>query len=123
MNTPQKCIVAGGILLLILNFTFPYTTYPVREVREEEGSTKIYYGIRRGFYPIWKGLAEHEKKDLPDYLYAGPVIEWPVVFGFAVGLVVLCGWSVYQLGGSRKPSPGSSPTVEKQGDDAGAANP
>jgi hypothetical protein len=101
LNTAQKLVVALGVVLLVLNFTFPFTSYPVKQ--EIDGGQTIRYTARTGFVPLWKALDEHQKSDLKGNVYRDTIIQWPVVIVIAVAVVVICGRHAYRLRTRSKP--------------------
>jgi hypothetical protein len=105
VNTRQKLVVALGVALLVLNFLFPYTSYPVKEPSQDGRSVRI--TVRSGFRPLWEALREHERATLKGNPFDDTMIQWPTVLGLAGGIVLVCGWCVNLLrsrGGT--PSPG-----------------
>ena len=104
MNTRQIAALALGGVLLVLNFVFPYSSYPTKESSEDGRTFRV--TTRLGFVPIWKVWEGQEKAVLKGNLFDDTIIQWPAVLVMAAGIVGVSGWCVYRLGrGWKKPSP------------------
>ena len=58
MNSLQKVIIVAVLALLVLNYLFPYTQYPVTKSSPDELKSTIV--TKTTFIPIWKARAAHE---------------------------------------------------------------
>ena len=92
----QKFVLVIGVILLILNFVFPFTQYPIIDwsSHESRGSSTAV----RGFVPIWKAIAEHEKATLKGNPFDDTIIQWPIVFIMGCVIVAFCVWCFFQFG-------------------------
>jgi hypothetical protein len=103
MNAKQIGVLALGVLLLALNFTFPITSRPTR--RQSEDRRAINITATTTFVPIWTALAEHENATLKGNMFDDTIIRWPVVAAIAAAIILLSGLWVYRLG---QPSAGAA---------------
>jgi hypothetical protein len=99
MNIKQLLVLGAGAVLLVLNFLFPLTSYPLSTPTE----TGVKIEIHRAFMPIWEARAEHEKAALKGNPFDDTIIQWPMVLTFAAMIVLLSGYLCLQLGS--KPTP------------------
>lgn len=97
MNKVQKLVLAGGGILLFLNFLFPYTQYPVKVSSQNGPLIKAGVTVHHGFMPVWAALAQHEQATLKGNPFNDTIIQWCQVFASAVAIVVLCGCGCYGL--------------------------
>ena len=86
MNAKQKSVLVLGALLLLLNFVFPYTSYPVWE-SSEPGIER--FGVDTTFMPIWSAREAHERAPLKGNPWSDTIVLWGMVAKFAAGIVVV----------------------------------
>ena len=91
MNAKQKSL---GALLLLLNFAFPYTQYPVKESSEDGLSVK--FTTHTAFIPIWSAQEAHERAPLKDNPFSDTRVLWDMVAIFATIILVVSSWLCYQ---------------------------
>ena len=83
VNTKQKSVLVLGALLLLLNFVFPYTQYPVEETSEGGMSVRT----DTTFMPIWSAREAHERAPLKGNPWSDTIVLWGMVAKFAGGIV------------------------------------
>ncbi len=108
MNTKQKLVLAGAAVLLIVNFLFPYASYPHKE-SSADGLTHRSVASW-GPTPIWKIHEANEKAQLKGNPFDDAVISWSVVIALTMGIILMAGSLVYRLAEPATASSTSSST-------------
>ena len=83
------------LVLLGLNYLFPYTQYPVTESSPDElQSTTV---TKTTFMPIWNAHTAHEEAALKGNIFSDTIILWPIVHLIAALIVVFGASACYSL--------------------------